>query len=122
MVAHDLTRWRHYDCECNATVAVLTNLGRRYSADCFCRLCNDACCPRRDWCWQWMCALAVFKRSLLTPHSVLTSTVPAYQSECAPPHQRGMLVLVEGSLITFGEFKAFVFRCFSFHLFLPDMD
>lgn len=33
-------------------------------------------------------------------NGLLTSTVPAYQSECAPPHRRGQLVLVEGSLIT----------------------
>ncbi|WVO14659.1 hypothetical protein L204_102296 [Cryptococcus depauperatus] len=35
-------------------------------------------------------------------NGLLTSTVPAYQSECAKPHRRGQLVLVEGSLITFG--------------------
>jgi predicted MFS family arabinose efflux permease len=34
-------------------------------------------------------------------NGLLTSTVPAYQSECAPPHRRGQLVLIEGSLITF---------------------
>ena len=34
-------------------------------------------------------------------NGLLTSTVPAYQSECAPPERRGQLVLVEGSLITF---------------------
>lgn len=34
-------------------------------------------------------------------NGLLTSTVPAYQSECAPPSRRGQLVLVEGSLITF---------------------
>lgn len=31
----------------------------------------------------------------------LTSTIPAYQSECARPERRGQLVLFEGSLITF---------------------
>jgi hypothetical protein len=31
----------------------------------------------------------------------LTSTIPAYQSECARPEKRGQLVLFEGSLITF---------------------
>lgn len=31
----------------------------------------------------------------------LTSTIPAYQSECARPEKRGQLVLVSGSLITF---------------------
>lgn len=35
-------------------------------------------------------------------NGLLTSTVPAYQSECAKPHRRGQLVLFEGSLITFG--------------------
>jgi predicted MFS family arabinose efflux permease len=34
-------------------------------------------------------------------NGLLTSTVPAYQSECAAPHRRGQLVLFEGSLITF---------------------
>ncbi|WRT63908.1 uncharacterized protein IL334_000834 [Kwoniella shivajii] len=35
-------------------------------------------------------------------NGLLTSTVPAYQSECAKAHHRGQLVLIEGSLITFG--------------------
>ncbi|WVQ84416.1 hypothetical protein IAT38_006568 [Cryptococcus sp. DSM 104549] len=35
-------------------------------------------------------------------NGLLTSTVPAYQSECSKPHRRGQLVLAEGSLITFG--------------------
>lgn len=35
-------------------------------------------------------------------NGLLTSTVPAYQSECAKPHRRGQLVLWMGSLITFG--------------------
>ncbi|OXB33636.1 hypothetical protein LQV05_001629 [Cryptococcus neoformans] len=35
-------------------------------------------------------------------NGLLTSTVPAYQSECSKPHRRGQLVLVEGSLIAFG--------------------
>lgn len=35
-------------------------------------------------------------------NGLLTSTVPAYQSECAKPARRGQLVLFEGSLITFG--------------------
>lgn len=35
-------------------------------------------------------------------NGLLTSTVPAYQSECAKPTRRGQLVLFEGSLITFG--------------------
>lgn len=35
-------------------------------------------------------------------NGLLTSTVPAYQSECARPEKRGPLVLFSGSLITFG--------------------
>ncbi|KAJ4467552.1 general substrate transporter [Lentinula aciculospora] len=31
-----------------------------------------------------------------------TSSVPAYQAECSPPHQRGSLIMIEGSLITLG--------------------
>lgn len=34
-------------------------------------------------------------------NGLLTSTVPAYQSECAKPHQRGPLVILSGSLIGF---------------------
>jgi MFS family permease len=40
-------------------------------------------------------------------NGLLTSTVPAYQSECAQPHRRGQLVLFEGSLITFGIMIAY---------------
>ncbi|KAK4689328.1 vacuolar iron transporter family protein, partial [Tremellales sp. Uapishka_1] len=40
-------------------------------------------------------------------NGLLTSTVPAYQSECAEPHRRGQLVLVEGSLITFGVMTSY---------------
>lgn len=35
----------------------------------------------------------------------LTSTIPAYQSECARPEKRGQMVLFEGSLITFVSFN-----------------
>ncbi|ODN88841.1 sugar transporter [Cryptococcus wingfieldii CBS 7118] len=35
-------------------------------------------------------------------NGLLTSTVPAYQSECSKAYRRGQLVLAEGSLITFG--------------------
>ncbi|ODN88840.1 sugar transporter [Cryptococcus wingfieldii CBS 7118] len=35
-------------------------------------------------------------------NGLLTSTVPAYQSECSKAHRRGQLVLAEGSLVTFG--------------------
>lgn len=31
-----------------------------------------------------------------------TSTIPVWQSECSPPHRRGMLIMIEGSLISFG--------------------
>jgi len=34
-------------------------------------------------------------------NGLLTSTVPAYQSECAKPHQRGPLVILSGTLIGF---------------------
>ncbi|ORX35673.1 general substrate transporter [Kockovaella imperatae] len=40
-------------------------------------------------------------------NGLLTSTVPAYQSECAQPHRRGQLVLFEGSLITLGVMTAY---------------
>jgi len=40
-------------------------------------------------------------------NGLLTSTIPAYQSECAPPEKRGQLVLVSGSLITFGIMIAY---------------
>lgn len=40
-------------------------------------------------------------------NGLLTSTVPAYQSECAKPHRRGQLVLWMGSLITFGIMIAY---------------
>lgn len=31
-----------------------------------------------------------------------TSTIPVWQSECSAPHLRGMLIMIEGSLISFG--------------------
>lgn len=31
-----------------------------------------------------------------------TATIPMWQSECSPPHKRGMLVMIEGLLITGG--------------------
>ncbi|KAL4398882.1 carbohydrate:proton symporter [Malassezia pachydermatis] len=31
-----------------------------------------------------------------------TSTIPVWQSECSPPHRRGMLIMIEGSLIALG--------------------
>lgn len=38
-----------------------------------------------------------------------TSTIPTWQSECSKPHRRGMLVMIEGALITGGI-------CFSYWL------
>ena len=31
-----------------------------------------------------------------------TATIPVWQSECSPPHRRGMLIMIEGTLIAFG--------------------
>jgi MFS family permease len=31
-----------------------------------------------------------------------TSTVPSYHAECSPAARRGSLIMIEGSLITFG--------------------
>lgn len=31
-----------------------------------------------------------------------TATIPVWQSECSPPHKRGMLIMIEGALITGG--------------------
>ncbi|KAF8666630.1 Permeases of the major facilitator superfamily [Rhizoctonia solani] len=36
-----------------------------------------------------------------------TSTVPAYHAECASPEKRGYLIMIEGSLITFGIMVSF---------------
>jgi sugar porter (SP) family MFS transporter len=36
-----------------------------------------------------------------------TATIPVWQSECSPPHKRGMLVMVEGLLITGGICMAY---------------
>lgn len=36
-----------------------------------------------------------------------TATIPMWQSECSPPHKRGMLVMVEGLLITGGICMAY---------------
>ncbi|QRW17728.1 Sugar (and other) transporter [Rhizoctonia solani] len=37
-----------------------------------------------------------------------TSTVPAYHAECASPEKRGYLIMIEGSLITFGIMVSYV--------------
>lgn len=44
-------------------------------------------------------------------NGLLTSTVPAYQSECSKPHRRGQLVLVEGSLIAFWHHDFLLVSC-----------
>ena len=36
-----------------------------------------------------------------------TSTVPTWQSECSRSHRRGMLVMIEGALITGGVMIAY---------------
>lgn len=36
-----------------------------------------------------------------------TATIPMWQSECSPPHKRGMLVMIEGLLITGGICMAY---------------
>lgn len=36
-----------------------------------------------------------------------TATIPVWQSECSPPHKRGMLVMIEGLLITGGICMAY---------------
>ncbi|QRV89527.1 Sugar (and other) transporter [Ceratobasidium sp. AG-Ba] len=40
-------------------------------------------------------------------YTTLTSTVPAYHAECAAPEKRGYLIMIEGSLITFGIMVSF---------------
>ncbi|QRV74835.1 Sugar (and other) transporter [Ceratobasidium sp. AG-Ba] len=39
-----------------------------------------------------------------------TSTVPAYHAECAAPEKRGYLIMIEGSLITFGIMVSFFLK------------
>ena len=48
--------------------------------------------------YDMMCVARVFNGIF---NGLLTSTVPAYQSECAKPHQRGPLVILSGTLIGF---------------------
>jgi MFS family permease len=36
-----------------------------------------------------------------------TATIPVWQSECSPPHKRGMLIMIEGALITGGIAMAY---------------
>ncbi|QRW03739.1 Sugar (and other) transporter [Ceratobasidium sp. AG-Ba] len=41
-------------------------------------------------------------------YTTFTSTVPAYHAECAAPEKRGYLIMIEGSLITFGIMVSFI--------------
>lgn len=47
-----------------------------------------------------------------------TATIPMWQSECSPPHKRGMLVMVEGLLITGGICMAYWID-FAFYWWVP---
>ncbi|CAE6413359.1 unnamed protein product [Rhizoctonia solani] len=47
------------------------------------RVCTDASSTRDNWLGQW-------------------AEFPAYHAECAAPEKRGYLIMIEGSLITFG--------------------
>ncbi|CAE6529504.1 unnamed protein product [Rhizoctonia solani] len=47
------------------------------------RLCTDASSPGNNWLGKW-------------------AELPAYHAECAAPDKRGYLIMIEGSLITFG--------------------
>ncbi|KAG8716410.1 hypothetical protein FRC11_013393 [Ceratobasidium sp. 423] len=47
------------------------------------RLCTDASSTRDNWFGEW-------------------TELPAYHAECAAPDKRGYLIMIEGSLITFG--------------------
>ncbi|CEH15675.1 sugar transporter stl1 [Ceraceosorus bombacis] len=49
-----------------------------------------------------------------------TATIPMWQSECSPPHKRGMLVMVEGALITGGICMAYWID-FAFFWLDPDV-
>ncbi|OBZ76779.1 Sugar transporter STL1 [Grifola frondosa] len=46
-----------------------------------------------------------------------TSTVPSYHAECSPAARRGSLIMVEGSLITFGIMISYVLRWIDFAFF-----
>lgn len=54
-------------------------------------------------------------------NGLLTSTVPAYQSECAKPHKRGPLVLFSGSLITLGIMISYWINL-GFYFVAPNQD
>jgi MFS family permease len=50
-------------------------------------------------------SINVYPDVLTTPQ---TSTVPAYHAECSPAAHRGSLIMIEGSLITFGIMISYV--------------
>lgn len=46
--------------------------------------------------------LFVFRVILGIGNGMHTATIPVWQSECSPPHKRGMLIMIEGACITAG--------------------
>ncbi|CDS82086.1 probable sugar transporter [Sporisorium scitamineum] len=58
--------------------------------------------------------LFVFRVILGIGNGMHTATIPVWQSECSPPHKRGMLIMVEGAMITGGICMAYWidFGCF----------
>lgn len=58
--------------------------------------------------------LFVFRVVLGIGNGMHTATIPVWQSECSPPHKRGMLIMVEGAMITGGIALAYWidFGCF----------
>ncbi|SPO23150.1 probable sugar transporter [Ustilago trichophora] len=58
--------------------------------------------------------LFVFRVILGIGNGMHTATIPVWQSECSPPHKRGMLIMVEGAMITGGIAMAYWidFGCF----------
>ena len=51
--------------------------------------------PQRGWCLPDVCPYPIH-------YITQTSTVPSYHAECSPAARRGSLIMIEGSLITFG--------------------
>ncbi|SOV04426.1 probable sugar transporter [Ustilago sp. UG-2017a] len=51
--------------------------------------------------------LFVFRVVLGIGNGMHTATIPVWQSECSPPHKRGMLIMVEGAMITGGIAMAY---------------
>lgn len=58
--------------------------------------------------------LFVFRVILGIGNGMHTATIPVWQSECSPPHKRGMLIMIEGAMITGGIAMAYWidFGCF----------